>query len=242
MAFFSAVWRTVFWFGMSNLKDKRQKGTWEIKKKREKLLMQFMIQAQHSWSKLEWHSDPGDMVRQMSESKSKVFRDAMETSGLQNSSHPQQSFICFLLAWEFTPTCGILQEKEGFQGLLKVRNYYNLLPLQSRIVTWKQNQWAVWNRLPDQRREQGHLWQCQPHLMHWEVTQGKGMDRGKSRNSITALRFKWETPLMTSTGNSLGSSKGRNEIRMTQMLYSHQKHLPSPTCTPAVTGQTTKKT
>lgn len=152
------------------------------------------------------------MVRQMSESKARFsgMDHALETSGLQNSSHLQESVICFLLTWEFTPTCGILQEKRGISGLLKARNYYHFLPLQTRIVSWKQNQWAVWNRLPDQRREQGCLWQRQPQnnmdlpfLMHWEVTQGKGMDRGKSRNSTTAQRLKWEKPLMTSTGKLL---------------------------------------
>lgn len=115
---------------------------------------------------------------------------AMETSGLQNSSHLQESVIwsAFLLIWEFAPTRGILQEKELFQGLLKVRNYYHFLPRQTRIVTRKQKHWVVWNRLPDQRTEQGHFWQCQPQhdlnlpcLMHLEVTQGKGVDREKEQ-------------------------------------------------------------
>lgn len=173
---------------------------------------------------------------------------AMETSGLQNSSHLQEWVIwpASLLTWEFTPMCGILQEKELFQGLLKVRNYYHFLPLQTRIVTRKQKQQCetgsqikggnrdIYDNVSHNTTWICPIWCTRKWLRErgWTEERAEILPQPKDSNE----RSHWWQALE----KSLSSSKGRNKIRMTQMLYSHQKCLPSPTCTPAVTGHTKK--
>lgn len=109
-------------FFSSGCQTWKTKGRKEPKKwKKEKLLMQLMIQAQQSWSKLTKHSDPGDLMRQMSESKSKVFRDGSYLGNILTAEQQPSTAISYLLltymgihshVWNF-------REKRGISGFAK---------------------------------------------------------------------------------------------------------------------------
>lgn len=113
-------------FLIRDVKPERQKSEINLRLKKLKnqtqstiIPMEPMREAQHFWSKLKYHSDKGDMVRQTSVSESSGrarFRSATGTPASQNSSHPWESMIwlIFSLTRLFAPTCGILWEREGF--------------------------------------------------------------------------------------------------------------------------------